>query len=150
MKCRARPSRQSDDRELPSAGVRLLSFALSSIVDRKNEEVRFRLRLRLLRLIPRLVHTGRSRSIRFDSFVPTASRPVLRLRGSHRIACETPGRRCTSLGRRCVRRVASRRAVGLDGRLGRDPGGWMDGSRSGRFSIQTFGDATTAGWRPRG
>ena len=40
-KSRALAPRQSDDRELPSAGVRLLSFTLSlSVSYRKNEEVR--------------------------------------------------------------------------------------------------------------
>jgi hypothetical protein len=126
---RARP-RQSDDRELPSAGVRLLSFTLSlSVSYRKNEKVRFA--CSCARIHPRFVHTGRrSRSIHFISFhfIPTAffapgyACPGVRARTSARTRhfgdAESDEWR---------RRVWDRRECARFDWTRRDPDGWMDG-----------------------
>ena len=132
----ARP-RQSDDRELPSAGVRLLSFTLSlSVSYRKNEEVRFCvLRVRVLASI--LVSCTRVvEPDPFISFIPTAffapgyACPGVRARTSARTRhfrdAESEGWR-----RGCGTDANARGSIGLcetlmDGWMDPDPGGDRD------------------------
>jgi len=121
MKCRAlalAPRPVASERRPRASERRRPTSLLHSLFDfdRKNEEVRFRDRFRV-RIHPRFVHTGRSRSTHFHS-IPTASRPGTPPRfASHRIAGWNRGEKTHRLGRLIptrgsTSRVATRGSIG--------------------------------------
>lgn len=148
---RARP-RQSDDRELPSAGVRLLSFTLS-LRFRIERTKRYVFAFCVFVFSHPSILVSCARVVEPDPFISfIRSDRVLRPRVRLPRRSRAHIRENTSFSGRGVRGVASRvwdrrECTRFDWTL-RDPDGWMDGSRSGRRPRLRSGDATTAGSRP--